>query len=179
MANIGVNIWDVTSGKRKTSLRGCPGWIGSISWSPDGKYLAAGNDRSTVVIWEIASGNRLRSLHGHAAPVLSVDWNPDGVRLAAGGDDGTIRIWNAHTAKMIHGAGCAERARAESGLASGRQTPPRNLRQVRWLQRGEDLEYHEWPRNRWMVDRFRGTVRSSARMELASHTMTVRSALGT
>jgi WD40 repeat protein/predicted Ser/Thr protein kinase len=100
-ANIGVNIWDVTSGKRKTSLRGCPGSIGSISWSPDGKYLAAGNDRNTVMIWEIASGDRLRSLHGHTAPVLSVDWNPDGVRLASGGDDETIRIWNAQTAKIL------------------------------------------------------------------------------
>lgn len=96
-----VNIWDITNGVRKTSLKGCPGKINSISWSPDGKYLAAGNDRNTVVIWEIASGKRVQSLYGHTSAVTSIDWNPDGVRLASAGADGTIRIWDAHTAKVL------------------------------------------------------------------------------
>jgi WD40 repeat protein/serine/threonine protein kinase/Flp pilus assembly protein TadD len=100
-AGFGVNIWDVTSGKRRTLLKACPGSIASISWSPDGKYLAAGNDRSTIVLWEIASGKTLRTLHGHTAPIHSLDWNPDSVRLASGGADGMLRIWNADTAKTL------------------------------------------------------------------------------
>ena len=149
--------------------------IASISWSPDGKYLAAGNDRSTVVIWEIASGSKLRSLYGHTAAVQSVDWNPDSVRLASGGADGTIRIWNAHTAKTL------------TVLAA----PSGPVRKVHWhpdgkhllatcrgrrLQRSEDLGHHKWPGNRWLVEA--DGMRSSARMGLASPTMTVRSALG-
>ena len=75
--------------------------IEAICWSPDGKYLAAGNNRSTIVIWDIASGKRVQTLYGHTAAVLSIDWNPDSVRLASGGVDGTVRIWNALTAKTL------------------------------------------------------------------------------
>lgn len=96
-----ANIWDVASGKRKTTLEGCPGVIDSISWSPDGKYLAAGNDRGSAVIWEIASGGTWRRLHGRAAAVYSVAWNPDSVRLACGEADGTVRIWNVQTGKVL------------------------------------------------------------------------------
>ncbi len=96
-----MTIWDIASGERRASLQGCPGTINAMAWSPDGKYLAAGNDRNTVVIWEIASGKRARSLYGHTASVRSIDWNPDGVRLASGGFDGTIRIWDTHTGKVV------------------------------------------------------------------------------
>ena len=79
-----MNIWDVASGERKASLQGSLFMTGCLSWSPDGKYLAVGTDRGTVVIWEVGSGNKVRSLRGGGAGVQWVAWSPDGLKLAAG-----------------------------------------------------------------------------------------------
>ena len=76
--------------RRKASLQGCPVGIWCLSWSPDGKHIAAGTDRGTVVIWEVESGTKVRSLMGCGAAVHSIDWSPDGLKLAAGEGEGTI-----------------------------------------------------------------------------------------
>ena len=96
-----VNIWDVFSGERKASLKGCSGWINSICWSPDAEKVAVGNDRRTVTFWDVATSEKLQTLHGHTAEVRCVDWSPDGVRFASGADDGTVLVWDLKTGETL------------------------------------------------------------------------------
>jgi hypothetical protein len=91
-----VNIWDVRNGQLTLSLKGLPDSINSMSWSPDGRYLATGGDRRKIVIWGIPSGKKIRSLHGHTTAIRCIDWSADG-RLASGAEDGGIYIWDAQT----------------------------------------------------------------------------------
>jgi len=73
----------------------------SISFSPDGHYLASSGGiislpesevGQEVEIWEIPSGNIKAALKGHDW-VTSVSFSPDGHFLASGRFDGIIEIW--------------------------------------------------------------------------------------
>ncbi len=70
----------------------------SLAYSPDGEYLAIGNDAGQVII-DHGDGAKnphraIRLLRGHTAQVNSVAWSSDGQTLASGSDDGTVRLWN-------------------------------------------------------------------------------------
>ena len=68
------------------------GTFTSVSWSPDGRYVAGGAFANQVKVWDLATG-RVFSLDGHTDFAHWVDWSPDGRRLLTGGNDGTARVW--------------------------------------------------------------------------------------
>jgi WD40 repeat protein len=89
-------VFDVETGRELFALSGpnlcCPPYSRGVSWSPDGRYIAASSLNNTL-IWE-AEGGRLRyTLIGHAGFATSVAWSQDSSRLVTGGLDGTARVW--------------------------------------------------------------------------------------
>jgi WD40 repeat protein len=70
---------------------------GSVCWSPDGKYLAAGGVDRKVTIWNAATGEKIRELAqppGKGGEVFGVVWSPDGKHLACGARGGILQIWD-------------------------------------------------------------------------------------
>src|SRR5438105_5005214 len=85
--------------------RGAPRLPGfwSVTFSPDGRYLAAGS-YGRVMVWEVATvenGARapVRQFNRLAGPVRALSWSGDGKWLAAGsgrpGEFGELHVWNA------------------------------------------------------------------------------------
>jgi WD40 repeat protein/transcriptional regulator with XRE-family HTH domain len=85
----------------KNMQTGHTAWIRTISFSPDGRYLASGSHDQTVCIWDVASGECCFRLVGHSNVVWSVAFSPTEPILASAGDDGTIRLWNSTTGEYI------------------------------------------------------------------------------
>jgi WD40 repeat protein len=65
----------------------------TISFSPDGKTIAAGNMDGTITIWN-QQDQELQTINAHQGKVNSVVFSQDGHTLVSGGEDGSIRFWS-------------------------------------------------------------------------------------
>jgi WD40 repeat protein len=65
----------------------------SVSFSPDGKYLATGSCDDTARLWDL-SGRQIAKFNGHRGWVHTVSFSPDGKYLVTGSSDCTARLWD-------------------------------------------------------------------------------------
>ena len=72
----------------------------SLSFSPDGKLLAAGDDNGQVELWNVSPLERLAVMGRHAARVKAVAFSPDGKQVVSSSDDKTIALWNVSSRSL-------------------------------------------------------------------------------
>jgi eukaryotic-like serine/threonine-protein kinase len=75
-------------------LRGHSGRVNCAAFSPDGGWIATGDEDRRVILWDAATYEKVRDLPGHAGRVVAVSFSLDGKWLASAGDDGTVRLWD-------------------------------------------------------------------------------------
>src|SRR4029077_13250288 len=63
----------------------------SVTFSPDGRFLAATDWNGTVTLWDVAAGNRQQTVT-EPAGVHCAAFAPGGATLALGGEDRTLRL---------------------------------------------------------------------------------------
>ena len=95
-------MWDMVSGREIATLGGFPSNAWSVSFSPDGKRLAAGGghwgnsakqDRQGwVQVWDMVAGQEVASFREEGT-VYGVAYSPDGARLVVAGTDKVGRVW--------------------------------------------------------------------------------------
>ncbi len=102
-----VRRWNVATGQVTAALVGHVGPVMSLAYSPDGRWLAAGNDNRdpaadrTLFVWEVASGRLQHGLAAHRAITFGVAFGPDGRRLASCGGDATVKIWDRESGTLV------------------------------------------------------------------------------
>jgi WD40 repeat protein len=95
-----LKVWDAQTGGELFDLHPPPGGIGSVTFSPDGKLLAAASNQN-VVLWDLRTSKAVLTLTGHTSGVRSVAFSPDGSRVVSAGVDRTVRLWEARTGREI------------------------------------------------------------------------------
>lgn len=90
-----VTLWDVRSGDLKRTLAGHDNAVGSVAFTPDGRYVASGCFYDyTARVWNSESGELFRTFGIHDVGVKRVVFSPDGATLATIGSEGKMRLWD-------------------------------------------------------------------------------------
>ncbi|KAG8720833.1 hypothetical protein FRC09_008911 [Ceratobasidium sp. 395] len=105
---LGVNTHELSSSDDHREpvvaqpLPGHTNWVYSVTYSPDGAYIASGSEDRTIRIWDAHTGKPIgQPLTVDTGEVWSVAYSPDGAYIASGCTDRTIRIWDARTGKPV------------------------------------------------------------------------------
>ncbi len=70
----------------------------TVSFSADGRHIAAGDRTSIVRFWNVAGDETSPFLfQGHSKSVYPIVVSPDGAWIASGGWDNKVNVWNATT----------------------------------------------------------------------------------
>jgi len=88
-----VYLWDAGTGEMLTSLKGSPGTVVALAFSPDGRRLASVNRYGTVVVWDLNTGQVYRTIRGGGGYGHCLALSSDGHLLALGGTDGAVHLW--------------------------------------------------------------------------------------
>ncbi|KIJ46783.1 hypothetical protein M422DRAFT_249517 [Sphaerobolus stellatus SS14] len=76
--------------------------VWSVSFSPDGRYIASGSCDHTVRLWSVETGMPVgQPYEGHTNSVSSVSFSPDGRYIASGSYDHTVHMWSVETGMPV------------------------------------------------------------------------------
>jgi serine/threonine protein kinase/WD40 repeat protein len=103
-----VVLWNLKEDREERRLRGATWWLRHLSFSDDGKQVAAAGAGSIIYLWDVATGSLATpGLYGHTSGVFTVSFSRDGRTLISAGDDDSVRFWStANGVEMLRLADC-------------------------------------------------------------------------
>ncbi len=89
-----VKVWDACKGGKALATHQGQGILFGLALSPDGKWLATGDENGGVKVVDWARGKVMLDEHGHRGPVTVLSFSRDGRYLASAGvSDQTVKVW--------------------------------------------------------------------------------------
>jgi RNA polymerase sigma factor (sigma-70 family) len=96
--NHALHLWELASGQERLTIRSPvendQGGYECVTFSPDGRTLAAARQDRTIQEWDVATGAEMLTRGGYEAAVDCLAFRPDGKALASGHRDSTILLWD-------------------------------------------------------------------------------------
>mmetsp|Transcript_11431 Transcript_11431/g.32447 ORF Transcript_11431/g.32447 Transcript_11431/m.32447 type:complete len:1189 (+) Transcript_11431:66-3632(+) len=91
-----VRLWDLTTQEAIKTFIGAEGVLYSVTWSPDGKFMAASSSTGCTYTFDVEKGTLAKSNKHHAAPTYRVEWHPTEPNLlASASNDKTCAVFRA------------------------------------------------------------------------------------
>ncbi|MGD1804338.1 eIF2A-related protein [Dapis sp. BLCC M126] len=86
--------------RERNKLLGHRRSVNSVTFSPNGKYLATASTDCCAILWDF-SGKQITKFRGHKQTVNSVTFSPDGKYIATASTDGNAIIWDLSGNKIL------------------------------------------------------------------------------
>jgi WD40 repeat protein len=96
-----IQLWDVGTGKKIATLDGHSGKVYCVAYSPDGKLLASGDSKNTILLWDLTTKRHIKTIEGIPQCPCTVLFNPTGKVLGVGCFGGTLQLWDVDTGKCV------------------------------------------------------------------------------
>ncbi len=104
-----IHLWDTTTFKPLCEPLQNDGPVYAVTFSPDGKLLAAGS-RETAQLWDVTSGRPFgQPLNDIEEDAKMLAFNPDGKLLAAAAYNGETWVFDVITGRLLHTFFCGGR----------------------------------------------------------------------
>jgi WD40 repeat protein len=91
-----VRVWSAETGRLELTLSGHRSDLIAAVFSPDGRWIAAGDIEGTVIIWDAAGGKTMHML-AESNSLLSLAFSPDSKWLATSNRN----VWEVATGKLV------------------------------------------------------------------------------
>ena len=85
-----IQVWDVATGERKTTLKVDTRNVFTVTYSPNGSFLVSGSAENTILLWDATTYELKESLTGDP---YAIAFSPDSKTLAIG-DNKKIKLWD-------------------------------------------------------------------------------------
>ena len=72
-----LKIFGALDRKLITTLNGHTDYVSSLSYSPNGKYIATASNDKTVKLWEALGEKLIKTLNSHTDAISCVRYSPD------------------------------------------------------------------------------------------------------
>jgi WD40 repeat protein len=100
-----VKLWNATTGKEQTALKGQAGYVAGLSFTNDGKVLIVGSTGERLVggelkLWDVASGKVKATLEGSVPGGGKVALTKDGKTLASVARGDKVLLWDLDARKQ-------------------------------------------------------------------------------
>ncbi|MCP4782540.1 MAG: hypothetical protein GY903_24125 [Fuerstiella sp.] len=96
-----VKLFSVADGKHQKTLVRTTDAVFAVSYSPDGKFVAAAGADRIVYAMDIATGETTQRIEDHADWVMDVNWSPDGKQLVTASRDKTAKVFEVATGRSV------------------------------------------------------------------------------
>lgn len=111
--NRSAQMYDVVTGEKvhifsDENVKDGDLYIRSVSFSPDGKWLACGAEDKTVKLWDIERKRLHHTFSGHELDIYSLDFSRDGNFIVSGSGDKKAKIWDVEKGECVFTLGNEE-----------------------------------------------------------------------
>ena len=100
-----AGLWETSTLRPISTLRGFLQGVHSVAFSPDGRRLAAGSGgKEAIKLWDLDSYEEVITLEGTGSIFHRTAFSPDGNVLGSMNDSGVLNLWTAPTWEQINSA---------------------------------------------------------------------------
>lgn len=99
--DICIHVWNLKKGRCLKKIAGYCGWVSSLEFYGNGRYIAGGCADGTVKVWKYPSGRLGKIFYGLNDRVNPVAVDESESSIAAGAQNGEIIIWDIKNGNIV------------------------------------------------------------------------------